>query len=274
LIHRLSAGQKYPDLRERLAEFELNELDSNKSLSAAEIRRRKLALFETILQASRHGDGWGEALAGLCDLDVKLCKKHAQDISERVKFLEQSGSLTAAEQASRLGDEYYYLSNVYSAIGQKAQARAFARRCVKRFDDMQAKSVLPASRAGQQGMVACLELAGDYSRATKILAHLVEVYPNEPTFLLRMARLMRKQKKSDLALKWIDRAEKVSYGYNWYRARLLKADTLLQLKKVKEANELLNQTLAKVTLDSDRESRNQVIVSRLRGLQAKVQEMK
>ena len=120
-------------------------------------------------------------------------------------------------------------------------------------------------------MVACLELAKEYSREEATLKVLIGAYPNEPTFLWREARMLRKEKKPEQALEWVDKAEALAYGYNWMSLQMLKANLLLDLKRNEEAKKVVNETLAQVHLEASENDRNQLMVERLRSLQAQAQ---
>jgi predicted Zn-dependent protease len=189
-------------------------------------------------------------------------------------FLEKRGGMLEAERESMIGDEYFYLTETFHALDEKKSLKDFALKCADHFSQMQKNSSLKISRVGYQGMVACLELAGDYAREDKALKVLLATYPNEPTFMWRKARMLRAQKKLDEALVWIQKAETLAYGYNWFSIQLLKAQILLSQKKNAQAEKVIHAALAQVELDSSTESRNQRLVARLRGLEASAREHK
>jgi hypothetical protein len=264
-------GSQFLALQSRILDYQIGELERRESAEGIDLKSEKTAKFETLLKATWNLDHWASALAGLCELDVSACKAHFDQIGERVQFLRKRPGLTEAERASALGDEYYYLTEAYQTAGDKAAARNFALKCVEHFDALKQKSFLKISRAGQQGMTACLELAGDFAREERTLRELMKAYPSEPTFMNRMARMYRKQKKYDQALRWIARAEGSAYGYNWFTLQALKTDVLLEMKRQEEARQVVARALAQVVLDGGSGDRNQSLVARLRDLQAKVE---
>lgn len=272
LTNRLLDGREFPGLRPEILTFKIGEVDRGAGLGLVnDAKAEKKSLYDQLLETTFHGEHWSENLEGLCEVDVGACKTYVGKIHERLAFLEDRTGLLEAEKESQLGDEYFYLAQVYEAVGDKAGLKEFGQKCVGHFDAMKKKSLLKISRAGQQGMVACLEMVGDYARETQVLNSLIEAYPNEPTFLMRMGRMYRKRKEPTEALTWINKAEALAYGYNWFSIRVLKAQVLLDLKKPKEADQAVVDTLAQVKLTGEKDSRDQSLVARLRGLQMKAQ---
>jgi thiol-disulfide isomerase/thioredoxin len=231
-----------------------------------------------LLDLLRTEDGWAAVLDDFCSTDAKACAPHLREVDARLEFLAKRPGLTQAERASWLGEEYTYLTDVYQMLGRKTEEQKLARDCVKSYDRLApaapSTGLLKVSRAAHQGQVTCLELAGRYSEAEAVLKPLIAAYPSEPTFLTRMARVLRREKKLAPALVWIGKAEEVAYGYNWFSTELLKADILIELKRGGEAASVIDAALGRVNLDSTQDSRDQAVVARLRGLQAKLENLK
>lgn len=271
LIDRLLARDQYPELAPLVLGYRLSQLegsdDPDKNAQKIEIEKR-------ILESTFHKEDWAEYLAGLCAHDRKACEPFLQRISERIEFLKNISGVSPAERAEILGDDYVAYTEIYSALGDKKEERKWAEACVKNYEDVQAQSRMKVSRSARQAMVACLEKIGEFTRAEGILGPLIENYKNEPTFVLRMARLKKAQKKYGAALTWADRAADLSYGYNWFNSQMIKVDVLFEMKKKQDAGRVIEEALKQITLDGLDDSRNQAVVARLRGLQAKVQSLK
>lgn len=258
----LDVGELKPQiLRFRIAELEAAENRNNAAI--AQVRRE-------LLDATLSTDDWAEALSSLCDADLKACEFEAGNLPRRLEFLNSRAHLTEAERASMMGEEFFYLAQAFEKMKNAAKQKEYAQKCVGAYQALKAQSGPRLSRSAQQGLVPCLEQAEKFQEAQALLKTLVQTYPYEPTFMIRLARLYRKQKKLDLALEWINKAEGVAYGYNWFSLVLIKSDILLDLKQKEEAQSILNAALMELRLDEDRESRNQVIVARLRAAQAKI----
>jgi len=268
LVQTLAADRDFPKLRAQILQFKINELDRIATEQRKDFKTEKIKLYQDLLKESFQGDHWSAYLESLCEIDVMSCKAYLPQIPDRLTFLNKDTKLLPAERESRLGDEYYSIIEIFNALDEKVSVKDFAKQCVDHFEIMQKNSALKLSRASSQGMIACLELAGDFPREENDLKALIEAYPNEPTFLWRMARMRKKQKKFDDALAWIDKAETLAYGYNWFSLQQLKAEVLLSLKKPAEANKVIDTTLAQIQLDPGSETRNQRLVARLRGLQS------
>ncbi len=273
LVSRLVAEGDYPGQRAQILQYQINELDRLAAVHKKDLNAEKGKLYQNLLQETFNGEHWSAHLQEYCELDAASCKPYVARIPERVAFLEKRAGLQEVERDSLLGDEYYYITQTYQTLDQKTALKDFAVKCVAHFEAMQKKSSLKISRSGYQGMVACLELAEAFTREEKALKALMEAYPNEPTFQWRMARMMRKQKKFDDAIAWINKAETLAYGYNWFSLQLLKAEILLSQKKRDEAKSVVQSTLAQIQLDSSTESRNQRLVAKLRKLQTSASEV-
>ena len=269
LVGKLLPAGEYPELKEQILKFKLAEIDRNESQWGANLSGEKIKLFVQLLDVTFKGDRWSEYLASLCGLDKEVCKPFVDKVPERLIFLSRKTGLFEAEKESQLGEEYYYITQIYQTLDDQAALKDFSARCTERFEAMGKGSLLNISRAGSQGMIACLELGGDFSKGEKTIDSLIAAYPTEPTFLLRKARMMRKQKKPDAALEWLNKAETFAFGYNWYSLQLLKGELYLDLKKPDQTRQVVEATLAQVRLESTRDSRAQSLVERLRGLQSR-----
>ncbi len=254
------------DVKPQILRFRISELEQVEDRNVTAIA----GLQKELLAATLAADDWAEALSSLCDTDLRACKFEAVNLPRRIEFLERRSNLTPAERASMMGEEFYYLAQAFEKLKDKSKQKEYAQKCVGAYQALKAQSGLKLPRSAQQGLVPCLEQAERYQEAQELLKTLVQTYPYEPTFMIRLARLYRKQKKLDLALEWINKAETVAYGYNWFSLVLIKTDILLDLKKKDEARAVVQAALTELRLDQDRESRNQTIVARLRAAQAKI----
>ncbi len=255
------------EIRSQTLNYQIEKLEGNTKPDAVKLRA---ALFRNLTDHNLNREDWAESVTRMCDVDEAECRALTVNIPLRLDALKTRSDLTPAERASALGEEYYYLAQLFLRLKDKAKEKEFAESCVTAYEDLRRLSKMKLPRSAQQGIVPCLEQAGRFQEAEKALKSLVEMYPYEPTFMLRMARLFRKQKKLDLALQWVNKAEVVAYGYNWFSLVLLKSEILLDLKRKDEAKATLSAALTELRLDEDRESRNQLVVSRLRAAQEKI----
>jgi hypothetical protein len=271
LADRLLAQDEYPEIASYVLGYRLNQLERS---DVADKDAQRIELEKKMLDAIFHEDNWAEYLAELCGQDKKACEPFLARIPERIKFLKSLSDVSSIEKAEILGDDYVGYTEIYSVLGNKKEEKKWAETCVKNYEDVQVHSRLKMSRSARQAMVACLEKVGEFARAEKILNPMIANYKNEPTFILRMARLKKAQKKYAAALKWADRASDLSYGYNWFNSQMIKVDVLLDMKKTQDAGRVIDEALRQINLDGGENSRNQSLVARFRGLQAKVQSLK
>lgn len=269
LSRELIDRDRFPSLKNEILHFQLAELEKREQFENIDLKSQKISLYKMLLEASFKGEHWSANLQTLCETDVLECKKFLDKIPLRVDLLERENVLYPAEKESRMADEYYYIAEIYQTLKDKVRLKHFAAKCIEHFDAMRSIGLLKISRAGHQGMVACLELSEDFKREEKTLNALIEAYPEEQTFLWRMARMQRKQKKNLAALVTLQKAEKLAYGYNWFTLQILKAELYLDLKKPGEARKVLDKTLAEIQLDTSRDNRNQGLVARLRVVQSR-----
>jgi hypothetical protein len=273
LITLLVAQGDYPALRSSILQYQISELERIGVEQKKDFKAEKIKLHQALLQETIHGEHWSTYLQSLCEVDALACRPYLAQISARLDYLTKDQSLKPSEQESRLGDEYYSITEIYRTLDEKVALKDFANACVNHFAAMQKTSALKISRAGNQGMVACLELSDDFQREEKALKTLMEAYPTEPTFLWRMARMRKKQKKFDDAIAWINKAEALAYGYNWFSLQALKAEVLINQKKTADAKRVVSETLAQIHLDPSTESRNQRLVAKLRALEMSSREV-
>jgi len=272
LIAKLLEKNLFPGQREEVLKFKISELERMEREKAQDLKMDKIKLLKEMLGVTFTKEHWSQYLADLCELDATACKPFVDQIPERISFLSKQTGLIEAEKESQMADETYFITQIYQSLNDKEDAKKYARDCSEHFEVMSKNSQLKISRAASQGMIACLELAGDFEREERAVDALIEAYPTEPTFLLRKARMLRKEKKSDEALEMLTKAEALAFGYNWYTLQLLRGELYLDLKKPDQTRQVVETTLAQVRLDSSQDKRNQSLVERLRGLQARASE--
>lgn len=271
LVAQLAHGAKFPALDADLTYFELSRLQEEADRGGEDKKELRIELHQRLLKQLLTRDGWALSWVEFCEYDSKACAAQAVHVRERIENITTREGLSAAEKASLLGEEYSLMRAAYEMLGKKAEEKEMALKCVAAYEQMSAASSLKQSRSSQQGSLSCLEAAGQTAKAESALKSLIAAYPNEATFLIRMARHKRKAKQLKPALEWITKAEKVAYGYNWFNTQLLKADILMELKRGAEAKALLAEALGQVQLGADQDSRNQSVVSRLRAAQTKAE---
>lgn len=257
------AGEVLP----ALVDYKLTALE--KKSSPAD-KAKRVALLRQLIEYNLRHEDWSESVLRMCDEDEAECKAETANVDVRFDTLAARDGLTSAEHASMIGEEYYALAELFERLKDREKEKFYALKCVEAYEFLKRSSTLKTARSAPQVLVPCLEHAGKFQDAQELLATLITAYPNEPTYLMRMARLHRKQKRLDQALQWLGRAEKVAYGYNWFNLVLIKTDVLLDLGRKNEAKAVVNAALSELTLDQDRESRNQIVVARLRAAQDKI----
>jgi thiol-disulfide isomerase/thioredoxin len=274
LIARLVDRGTYPSLAADITHYRLNVLQEAAEKNGGGDHAKEVELSQLLQDQMFKKDGWSAVLADFCHADAKACAANFTKVDERLKFLKEHPGWSEGERTAALAEEEMYLSDAYEAAGKKAEQRAIALKCVEHYERMRQLSSLKVSRSAQQGMVTCLDQAGEFARAEATLKPLVAAYPSEMTFLMRMARVLRMEKKAKPALDWAEKAEKVAYGYNWFSVEQVKAEILLDLKRTAEAKKTLDEALGQLALETDKDSRNQEVVARLRAVQAKVENSK
>ncbi|MBX3022257.1 MAG: thioredoxin family protein [Bdellovibrionales bacterium] len=271
IVNLLAAEAKLPNEEHELTKWKLSRLEEEQNKGGEDKKDLRIELYQRLLGQLIRRDGWALAWADFCEYDSKACYSQMTHVDARLRWLSERQGFSESEMASMMGEEYAVLAFVYETLGRKADEKAMAAKCVSEYEKLGKSSILKLSRSSQQGIISCLETVGDFAKAEAHLKPLIEVYPSEPTFLLRMARIQRKNKKPKEALEWVTKAEAKTYGYNWFSTQALKADLLLELKRPAEAKVVLDAALKQVPLDGSLDSRNQRTVARLRNAQAKVE---
>jgi thiol-disulfide isomerase/thioredoxin/predicted negative regulator of RcsB-dependent stress response len=270
LVKKVMEGGSHPELKIEMVRHQLELLGEEPKPD----KSRQVALAKDLAEATFKGEDWAQSIVELCDLDAAACKSYVAKIPERLQFLNSRPGLEDSERASMLGEELFFVTYLFESLNDKAKQKEFANKCVDALGKLSSMTRLKLGRGAQQTQMACYEMAGRYAEAEAQLKTLIETYPNEPTFMVRMARLFRKQKKLDLALKWIEKSENVSYGFNWFSGQMIKSDILLDLKREHDAAKVLEDALIEVRLSEDQSNRNQIVASRLRTAQTKILELK
>lgn len=257
------------------AEFKLSELDRQEKKTGANLHDQKVELWNFIVDQSRQENGWGSRLAQFCDFDAKACQRFVPDIDKQLSLLKATPGLKNAERQSMMGEEYYYLMSVYDSVGDKASMKKMADQCVAEFASMDRQVLLNSgeSRAATQGRIACLEAKGDFAKSRRLIQGLIAKYPTDPTFLMRMASSYKREKNFKEAAKWYEKADQVSFGYNWLRNRTGWVEALIELKKFDRAKDLLGNALDQIRVNSDPDHRDQAYLGRLRKLQVKLEKV-
>lgn len=258
----------------KLALYDLSQLDkdiSSDDKKKAEVaREQKRKLLLDLLAKTVEKDDFEDFLSELCDLDLEKCRSFVSKLPGRLELVKGWKSLNANERASTLGEMALTQSEIYQALGDKKKAKMVAQFCANQFATQTRGSKLKTARAANQARVRCLEKAGRVKEAEALVRKLISAYPEEPTFLIRMARLKRAEKKPLEAYEWVQKAERHAYGYNWFSAVFLKADLEVELKRRDEALKTLSAALAQVDLPQEKELRNHGLVHRIRELEARV----
>jgi len=267
IIAQITPGGKFPELAQELGAYRVSRIEEDENPDKA----KKLELMKAVVDAAYNGEDWAAWVATLCDEDETLCREQIQRVEGREKILNARQGLTKAEMASMLAEEYLYVADVFEKLKDKNKMKMYAAKCVSNYESLKSLSHLKLGRSAQQNLMPCLEMSGQFDKAHVLLKQLIMEYPNEPTFLLRAARLFRKQKYLIGALGWVDKAIEKAYGFNWFSAQLIKVDILLDLKRVKEAEKVIAETLEEARVSEDKNNRNQTVVARLRAAQTKIQ---
>jgi hypothetical protein len=274
---RKKAGTKVTeDLQIRLTAYDVNNLD--KQISAVEkgsdkektLLAEKEKMLTDLVTWTAAKDDFEDYLGMLCEANIEKCKTFAPQMDKRFEIIKAWKGLTPAELASALAEEGLMQHENFEAMGNAKKAKDSAVICADQYEALMKASSLKMARSGGQGRVHCLEMSGRDSEAEALVEKLMKAYPDEPTFLVRMAKLKKKQKKLDEAYAWIQKAEKLAYGYNWYSAILFKASLELEMKNRDAALGTLSGALAQVNLPEEKDRRNHQLVERIRSLQENI----
>lgn len=270
LIKKLREGAHFPELDVEILAYDLNQLRDIQEKSGEDKKESRIPLYHRLLDKLSQREGWGWTLLEFCSYDAKACASELPNVSKRLDFQRNRPDLDDLERATQLGEESMAFVELYQLLGKKAEEKKIAEDCVKSYEKVSVKSTLKISRAGSFGLLSCLESSGDLKKVQSLLGPLIEAYPNEATFFLKMARILKKDKKPELALKWAQRADDVAYGYNWFKAQLVKAEVLADLRRKDEARAVVKKSLEQLSLDPSQDSMSQFWAGRLRGLQVKL----
>jgi tetratricopeptide (TPR) repeat protein len=268
IIKQVADDSRFPELQVELITYRIKQLNDETKPDQAKL----MELEKSLVAASFFREDWSAAVLQLCETKAEGCVPPDSKINERLQILRDRAGLAEAEKASMMGEEYFYLAYVFDTVKDVKRRKQFADLCVGEYEKLNKLSRLKLARGAQQNQLNCFEIAERFPEAEKRLKTLVETYPSEPTFMVRMARLLKKQKKPAEALKWIEKGEGVAYGFNWFSAQLLKSELLLDLKRADEASKVIDSALDEVRITEERNNRNQVIAARLRVMQTKIQD--
>ncbi|MGE4132814.1 MAG: thioredoxin fold domain-containing protein, partial [Bdellovibrionales bacterium] len=206
LIARLGDGSRFSSLQIAFGRYQLGKLSEETSQS------ERITLLKGLVSQALNREDWAELLDELCEMDLAACKPEAEKVPLRLDYLANLQGLTSSEKDSVMAEEQYYFMQIFKKLNNTKEMRRFAQTCVQTYEKLGQQSQLGQARGAWQGIVPCLEEMGDFKTAEARLKTLIEQYPNEATFLLRMARSWRKRQNLIEALKWIEKAEKVAYG--------------------------------------------------------------
>ncbi len=260
LVARLLEKDTYPELQLEVKAHQLRLLEE----SGDGQKEQKVSILKDILEVTLNGSSWSAYLSQLCHLDVEACRMYEKRIADRLEFLNQKKNLSEMERASLLADEHYYLTQVYGVLKREIEKRLSAKTCVQEVEKFENRSL-------RQVQAACLVQADEFAKAEVLYKALIQEFPKEPTFRVSLARLYRKRKKFEQALKAANEAEDLAYGFNWYSLQLLKSDILMDLQRAEEALEVVRSALHEVRITGE-EDRYQQVVSRFRSRELQVQE--
>lgn len=285
LTSQLIAIGTYPELAAEITSFEINQLSEQEARTGVDDKKAHVALYQLLLKQLINKDGWSQYLADFCDYDSKACAPEIGQIDERMAALDAIPGLTDQERTTQLGEEYENLISVFDLLKLPKRKKEAAQKCTTRFKELMRpadkhqdqdpdQDPTQLSRSGSQGLISCLVAGGDLKQAEALIHPLIEAYPTEPTFVQTLARVLLKQKRAKEALVWINKAEVLSYGFNFFRVQLTKVDILFELKRRKEALKVVQGAIDQLTLDSAADSSSQSFMNRFRQLQIKVQGLK
>lgn len=258
-IDLLTQGRDFPELATDLVRYRLSQIVDDP--------QKKIELERQLVELTFQGDDWAEALASFCQSSQESCKPYLAKVLERQNILNNRDQLSSSEKVFMLAEESYFLSMIFETVGDKRAQQEWAKACVEQMQSLD--PVLQKTRSVVQMLVPCLERAGKFSQAENHLKALIQSYPNEPTFLIRLARAKKKQKKFSEALAALEKAEGLAFGFNWLSTQVLKAEVLLEMKRKPDASRVIASAIAEIALDESRDSTSQTYLARLRSMQEK-----
>jgi hypothetical protein len=228
-------------------------------------------LMAKVVEANKNTESFTGDLSDLCEASVEECKKFVPDLGGRYEWWNHQGFSSALEKETALALEAFLQSEIYSAVGDKAKAKDQASICVQAAEAEAKGSPLGLPRAANIYRSRCLEQVGRVKDAEKLYEDLIKTYGNEPTFQLRYAGFLKRQKRFKDAKVWAERSLKKSYGYNWAAAVNLKADMEIQLKDFKAAQKTINEAISELDLSSSNPSdRDQIWAKRFRETEKRI----
>jgi thioredoxin-like negative regulator of GroEL len=228
-----------------------------------------------LLEANKNSESFTSDLQALCEENTRVCKPWIEHLQKRAQFWESQKFSNAAEKDVALIEDYANQTDIYNAVEDKEKAKAAAEVCVKAADDLKKNSPLSHSRAAAIGASYCLGEVGRVTEAEKIYRELMADYGSEPTFFIRYANFLKKQKRLKEAKATIEKAMATAYGYNWMKAALLKAKIEMAQDDFSAANKTIHSSLAELNLSSsDPESRDRKLAKLFQELGAEMHNLK
>lgn len=213
-------------------------------------------------------------LKEVCRLKLPECESGQAQLPKRPKLILARTNRSRAENLAALADEYYAQVDFYKGLGRKKESMARARLCVDTFESLAKLSELKFPRYAMQGVLACAK-EFDLGRVEKMYLSLIEKYPEDPTFIDRYARFLKNEKKDLKQAKvWVNKALDKSYDYNWFYAASLKVQISQALGEEQNAQDTIKQAFARLSLNANKDSRNQKVLSRFRQLEQSLMESK
>jgi thiol-disulfide isomerase/thioredoxin len=162
-------------------------------------------------------------------------------------FLKKPNTAAAAFKASTYGDysgfeisELLWMkSKTYSILNQKEMIEGNNKKSIQSI----LKKKLDVSRPGEMlTAIYYLREAGEVKKVEDLYSKLIKAYPSTYVYAEKFARFAQKNKDYEKALLLVDDAIKYPQG-NLPQLSLLKSTLLFEVKKNKEALELIDRTL-------------------------------
>lgn len=221
-----------------------------------------------VLENGIESDGFTEDLQDLCSENVKACKPWVEKLESRKAYWDAKKFSNVAEKDVALIEDYANQSDIFLAVGEKDKAAMAAKTCVEAADELKQNSPLGLSRAAGIGASYCLEQVGRFQDAEKIYQSLLKTYNSDPTFFIRYANFLKKQKRFKDARNWAEKALQVAYGDNWLKAVMLKAKIEVAMKDRSAAQKTIRLAVSELDLSSpDPQSRDQRYAQAFRDLE-------
>lgn len=133
------------------------------------------------------------------------------------------------------------LAAVYEKLGEKDRRTELLKRAVAFLD---AQGPKPGEdRSLDDNLRFFLELSGDEPRLREHFMALMEAYPSDYVYAYRFARHLQERGKSEEALAFIEKADKLAYGANRLSVTKVRAKILAELGRKDEALALLGRDI-------------------------------